>query len=680
LKTDEASFQILMCRRICRALDVKDHMQLSASGHDLAVDVKRRLVLTSFVFCIGLLGLVAPSALGQPSYTLLAGFQANEAWSAGQPDFVHFVRGDRGLKLTSNNGVGVSSVLNLSPEKSFQGQVDLKIWPDQLENLRSLVIYVHPEASSSSYECYIYNSADSSSGNNWWLVKQQWNVLKVRPPISLQHDLSSTQGYYGTYPWRLVSNPDAWGSAERLTIFLKAKPGTTCSVTFGEWTAPIHPCGYVTIGFDGPYKSGLTQGAASAVTDMTSRGWPGVLWCQAAWFTPGHPDYLPVSTAIMLQNTYGWDVSSHAWDGTDLGHANEATIRAAYQNTIEAMRAIGADPGRGLRWNSHLGNSSSELVQSLLPEYWAGSRSGYGVSGRQAAMYVDQFDTVPPAFWYHAAYVFAPDLDYYGYDTAEVLDKVAQYGLWLDLFTHKIVTNPSRSGISNDSSAAWWNQFVSLLDARVNSGQLQVVTYSDLYAMFCDPADGDSDCDGVPDFRDNCPYVTNPDQADADGDGIGDGCDPCTDTDHDGFGNPGFPANICPTDNCPLVYNPDQTDTDGDGIGDACDPCTDTDHDGAGDPGFPANTCPTDNCPFVNNPDQADADGDGIGDACDNCPFVSSLDGLVDIDDAAALVCVLLDPLHASPYARFAADVNSDHVVDGRDIQAFIAVLLGPSV
>lgn len=110
---------------------------------------------------------------------------------------------------------------------------------------------------------------------------------------------------------------------------------------------------------------------------------------------------------------------------------------------------------------------------------------------------------------------------------------------------------------------------------------------------------------------------------DTDNDGIFDDCDLCTDTDGDGRGNPGFPANclaVCPPDNCPNVSNPGQTDSDGDGIGDACDTCTDTDGDGFGNPGFAANTCPTDNCPGVANPDQLDSDGDDLGNACDNCP------------------------------------------------------------
>ncbi len=93
-----------------------------------------------------------------------------------------------------------------------------------------------------------------------------------------------------------------------------------------------------------------------------------------------------------------------------------------------------------------------------------------------------------------------------------------------------------------------------------------------IYRVTVDCPDSvDSDGDGIKDLCDNCPTVGNPDQSDRDNDLLGDACDDCTDTDGDGFGNPGYPANTCPEDNCPQAYNPDQTDTDGDGIGDVCD-------------------------------------------------------------------------------------------------------------
>jgi parallel beta-helix repeat protein len=135
----------------------------------------------------------------------------------------------------------------------------------------------------------------------------------------------------------------------------------------------------------------------------------------------------------------------------------------------------------------------------------------------------------------------------------------------------------------------------------------------------CAGAGGDPDLDGVCDGIDTCPGVADPEQADADADGTGDVCDPCTDIDADGFGDPGFAATTCERDNCPATHNPDQADADADRVGDVCDPCTDADGDGFGEPGPVAIACALDNCPGIANPDQADVDADGQGDICDAC-------------------------------------------------------------
>ncbi len=111
----------------------------------------------------------------------------------------------------------------------------------------------------------------------------------------------------------------------------------------------------------------------------------------------------------------------------------------------------------------------------------------------------------------------------------------------------------------------------------------------------------DVDGDGLLNANDNCPLVANPSQTDVDADTVGDACD-----------------------NCPTTPNRNQADDDVDGIGNVCDDCTDTDADGYGNPGYALNTCPTDNCPDTANASQTDTDTDTVGDACDNCPSIAN--------------------------------------------------------
>ena len=80
-------------------------------------------------------------------------------------------------------------------------------------------------------------------------------------------------------------------------------------------------------------------------------------------------------------------------------------------------------------------------------------------------------------------------------------------------------------------------------------------------------------------------------------------------------------------------------DTDSDGRLDVCDPCTDSDGDGYGDPGHPANTCPGDLCPAVSSLDEDDADGDGVANPCDNCPDQANLDQADDDLDGQGDAC-----------------------------------------
>jgi hypothetical protein len=130
----------------------------------------------------------------------------------------------------------------------------------------------------------------------------------------------------------------------------------------------------------------------------------------------------------------------------------------------------------------------------------------------------------------------------------------------------------------------------------------------------------DTDQDGIPNQRDNCPYLGNPAQSDSDGDNLGNFCDNCPalansnqgDADGDGIGD------VC--DNCSEIFNFEQKDSDYDTIGDLCDACI---FDPMND--FDADLLcgDQDNCPYTNNPDQQDLDQNGCGDACETWSVTS---------------------------------------------------------
>ncbi len=220
----------------------------------------------------------------------------------------------------------------------------------------------------------------------------------------------------------------------------------------------------------------------------------------------------------------------------------------------------------------------------------------------------------------------------------------------------------------------------------------------------------DGDSDGLADVCDNCPAITNADQADDDDDGVGNVCDNCAlvsnpdqlDTDNDGLGDacdacPNDPDNdpdgdgVCnDIDNCPALANADQLDTDGDGVGDACDNCinnpnpnqSDNDGDLMGDACDPDDDDDgvldiADNCPFNYNPLQEDSDSDGIGDACEYLCGDANNDGNKNLIDILYIIDFIYND-GPQPYPIMqAGDMNNDGDINLLDILYLIDNIYG---
>lgn len=205
--------------------------------------------------------------------------------------------------------------------------------------------------------------------------------------------------------------------------------------------------------------------------------------------------------------------------------------------------------------------------------------------------------------------------------------------------------------------------------------------------MQAPPGPLDTDNDGIPDSKDNCSTVANPDQANQDGDVWGDACEQCdkvagvqfppagmscngqdNDADDDGVLNkddacdknpkiqnkpqqmtmdPDLDCVHVEDDNCPNAYNPLQVDTDGAGQGNECD--DDDDNDGLSDQM---------ESQLGTDPLNADSDGDGL-------------------TDLTELTLPMLQPrqfANGSPYVYQAsdplqADTDGDGLTDGDEVK-----------
>ena len=187
------------------------------------------------------------------------------------------------------------------------------------------------------------------------------------------------------------------------------------------------------------------------------------------------------------------------------------------------------------------------------------------------------------------------------------------------------------------------NRFISGID-KLNSQQ-KIIALSVVFLLLSGITIGgaqvlDSDGDGVFVWADNCPDVSNKDQADNDGKEGGDACD--TDDDNDGIDDS--------ADDFPLDPNED-TDTDGNGIGNNAD----DDDDGDGWTDYEEELCLSD--PLNQNSSPSDIDSDWVCDEQDN-----DADGDLWVNDKE--VACSSDPMDAE---SIPSDQDSDWLCDDLD-------------
>jgi hypothetical protein len=187
--------------------------------------------------------------------------------------------------------------------------------------------------------------------------------------------------------------------------------------------------------------------------------------------------------------------------------------------------------------------------------------TGFTVTGSNLEM---QYEESPPPIDNHITYHYIPGYTFVGFESVEWIrltlaneDEVEFFGnrpiLLPDTDSDEIPDDGDISGVAGDNYCTGGNTAGCYDNCPLEGNSAQLDNDSDGAGDVCDddndghndatesangtdPLDPDSDSDGVCDGPalatgcsvsgpDNCPFMTNADQADSDGDGIGNACE-----------------------------------------------------------------------------------------------------------------------------------------------------------
>jgi len=373
----------------------------------------------------------------------------------------------------------------------------------------------------------------------------------------------------------------------------------------------------------GTFQGGSTQGAQFGSSSFNAVGSPDLfvskISSSGAWVwtkTAGAPSGMTIPWGFDTEGTDSYVGGLFAGTANFGSHSITAGSQNAFIAKIDGSGTwewADASSGAGLQYIGSIDASSSGIAVSGGFSSGSSTSATFGsttLTGTWFEMLVGVLDSNGNWLWANSG-GGAGDDGYYGYGTG---------GVGWTPSGDVVAVGHACEGMASACTATYGGNAVTITPGFYNTN------YGFTPAVVVWLQASDSDGDGISDSSDNCPTVSNANQADIDSDLIGDACDP--DIDEDGILNDDDScdgpavnwdssvwANDIDMDGCRDIDEDD--DDDADGVLDVSDPCTGTSFKLNWTSNV-VNDNDVDGCHDTEEDDDDDNDGidDTAGDAC----------------------------------------------------------------